>query len=141
MQGIGEWFGEILENVMEVIGGVAALVNGGLLIAHFLIGVTILEYWDKCGVLPGGISVLIWLLWLGSPVLTVVVQKGVAETVFDQFHNLVFAGLVAMIAAYDVWFFMAFVERGDAPIARVWDENFIHSGFCEFTRAILPSKI
>jgi hypothetical protein len=82
---------------MEVIGGVAALVNGGLLIAHFLIGVTMTDYWDKCGVLSGGIIVLIWLLWLGSPVLTVVVQKWVAETIFDRFHNLVFAGLVAML--------------------------------------------
>jgi hypothetical protein len=36
---------------------------------------------------------------------------------------------------------MAFAERGDAPIARVWDENFIHSSFCEFTRVFLPDNI
>lgn len=141
MHGLAEWFGDVFENIMALVGGVAAIVNGGLLIAHFLINVTMLDYWDRCGVSTGPISGIAFLLWTGSPLLVAGVQVWISNTDFDQFHAIVFAALVGMIAAYDVWFFMAFAERGDAVIKSVWDENFVHSGFCEFTRLFLPDNI
>lgn len=131
-----------MENVGIGAGLLFAVVAYPFGIYHFFyVGSgTFAEDLHKCGIsVPGPLGVPLMLVFLFSPILIVFGQVLVTEHRFGEWTEIgrrLFIGvLMGAVFGYEIWLHVAYSEAQDSGYR---DTHFHESGFCAFTRDILP---
>jgi hypothetical protein len=138
-----DWFTDTFYAPLSLMAGAAIIIGYvaaiPLTIFHLGIALAFIEYLEDCGVTPGPLPVLFFLLMFFGPVLAVVAQ---AVTYSTQLRAVIFVSILFATFGYEIWMLAARMEarsgmRSGWPTS-YYEERYFNSDFCAFTRAILP---